>query len=146
MLAGFYRAAHVGLITPLNDGMNLVAKEYVAAQNPVDPGVLVLSEFAGAARQLESALLVNPHDMAGMARALGRALAMPIEERRDRWGAMMKVLRASSAQLWFADFVRVLEGARSLPLVPELPATVAGAGSGSERPLVRFERLFTKGG
>jgi hypothetical protein len=60
---------------------------------------------------------------------------------------MMKVLRASSVQLWFADFVRVLEGARSLvPLVPELPATVAGAGSGSERPLVRFERLFTKGG
>ncbi len=103
--------------------------------------------FAGAARQLESALLVNPHDMAGMARALGQALAMPLEERRDRWGAMMKVLRASSVQLWFADFVRVLEGARSLvPLVPELPATVAGAGSGSERPLVRFERLFTKGG
>ncbi len=147
MLAGFYRAAHVGLITPLNDGMNLVAKEYVAAQNPVDPGVLVLSEFAGAARQLQSALLVNPHDVAGMARALGRALAMPLEERRDRWGAMMKVLRASSVQLWFADFVRILEGSRSLvPLVPELPAASAGGGSGSERPLVRFERLFTKGG
>ena len=85
--------------------------------------------------------------MAGMARALGQALAMPLEERRDRWGAMMKVLRASSVQLWFADFIRVLEGSRSLvPLVPELPATLAGAGSGSERPLVRFERLFTKGG
>ena len=62
-------------------------------------------------------------------------------------GAIMKVLRASSVQLWFAGVIRVLEGSRALvPLVPELPATVAGAGSGSERPLVRFERLCTNGG
>ena len=69
-LAGFYRAAHVGLVTPLQDGMNLVAKEYVAAQNPFDPGVLVLSAFAGAAKQLDAALLVNPHDIEGMARQI----------------------------------------------------------------------------
>ena len=73
-LAGFYREAQVGLVTPLHDGMNLVAKEYVAAQNPADPGVLVLSEFAGAARELDAAVLVNPHDIDGMAQAIGRAL------------------------------------------------------------------------
>ena len=66
-LAGFYRTAQVGLVTPLHDGMNLVAKEYVAAQNPFDPGVLVLSEFAGAARELDGAVLVNPHDIDGLA-------------------------------------------------------------------------------
>lgn len=67
VLAGFYRAAQVGVVTPLHDGMNLVAKEYVAAQNPIDPGVLVLSKFAGAANELDTALLVNPHDIDGMA-------------------------------------------------------------------------------
>ena len=69
-LAGFYRAAAVGLVTPFHDGMNLVAKEYVAAQNPENPGVLVLSEFAGAARELDAAVLVNPHDIDGMAQKL----------------------------------------------------------------------------
>ncbi len=73
-LAGFYRIAHVGLVTPLHDGMNLVAKEYVAAQNPFDPGVLVLSSFAGAAKELDTALLVNPHDIDGMARQIATAL------------------------------------------------------------------------
>ena len=73
-LAGFYRTAHVGLVTPLHDGMNLVAKEYVAAQNPFDPGVLVLSSFAGAAKELDAALLVNPHDIDGMARAIATGL------------------------------------------------------------------------
>src|ERR1700728_2549551 len=75
-LAGFYRAAQVGLVTPLHDGMNLVAKEYVAAQNPFDPGVLVLSSFAGAAKELDAALLVNPHDIDDMARQIATALAM----------------------------------------------------------------------
>jgi len=84
-LVGFYRVAQVGLVTPFHDGMNLVAKEYVAAQNPVDPGVLVLSEFAGAAKELDAALLVNPHDIDGMAQAIGRAWDMPLEERRARW-------------------------------------------------------------
>jgi trehalose 6-phosphate synthase len=107
-LAGFYRMAHVGLVTPLHDGMNLVAKEYVAAQNPADPGVLVLSEFAGAARELDTALVVNPHDIDGMARAISTGLVMPLDERRERWQAMLAKLKASSIQFWFADFVQAL--------------------------------------
>ncbi len=114
-LAGFYRAAHVGLVTPLRDGMNLVAKEYVAAQNPFDPGVLVLSEFAGAARELDAALSVNPHDIDGMARQIAAALAMSLDERRERWHAMIAKLRASSVQTWFADFLRALEHAHRVP-------------------------------
>ena len=83
-LAGLYRAARVGLVTPLRDGMNLVAKEYVASQNPEDPGVLILSRFAGAAQELNAALLVNPYDTDGVAAAIGRALSMPLAERRQR--------------------------------------------------------------
>src|SRR6202163_4044178 len=109
--------AQVGLVTPLQDGMNLVAKEYVAAQNPFDPGVLVLSEFAGAARQLDTALLVNPHDIDGLARAIGRALIMGAEERRERWSAMMARLEASSLDAWFADFVAALTASRGTPRV-----------------------------
>jgi len=107
-LAGFYRSAQIGVVTPLHDGMNLVAKEYVAAQNPFDPGVLVLSEFAGAAHQLDAALLVNPNDIEDMSRMLHRALTMPKEERVERWQAMMTVLRASPVQSWFSDFTEAL--------------------------------------
>jgi len=107
-LAGFYRSAQVAMVTPLYDGMNLVAKEYVAAQNPFDPGVLVLSEFAGAAQQLDAALIVNPHDIDGMSQALATALAMPLDERRERWEAMMAVLTQSPVQGWFNDFVDTL--------------------------------------
>ena len=121
-LAGFYRGAQVGLVTPLHDGMNLVAKEYVAAQNPADPGVLVLSEFAGAARELDAAVLVNPHDIDGMAQAIGRAFFMPLEERRTRWSAMMARLKANSVQKWFADFVAALA---ETPSGNELPAIAA---------------------
>ena len=92
-LAGFYRVARVGLVTPLHDGMNLVAKEYVAAQNPFDPGVLVLSSFAGAAKELDAALLINPHDIDGMARQIAVALKMSVEERRERWQSMVRKLR-----------------------------------------------------
>jgi trehalose 6-phosphate synthase len=93
--------------------MNLVAKEYVAAQNPVDPGVLVLSKFAGAANELDTALLVNPHDIDGMARAIATALSMPLIERRMRWEAMMQKLRTGSIQRWFADFQDALLGAHA---------------------------------
>jgi trehalose 6-phosphate synthase len=113
VLAGFYRTAQVGVVTPLYDGMNLVAKEYVAAQNPADPGVLVLSKFAGAANELDSALLVNPHDIDGMARAMATALAMPAMERRMRWEAMMKKLRTRTIHSWFADFIDALENAHT---------------------------------
>jgi trehalose 6-phosphate synthase len=111
-LAGFYRAAHVGLVTPLQDGMNLVAKEYVAAQDPFDPGVLVLSSFAGAANELDAALLVNPHDVDAMARQIAAAVAMPLEERRERWRSMVGKLRKSSVQIWFSDFLKALQDVR----------------------------------
>jgi trehalose 6-phosphate synthase len=113
VLAGLYRTAQVGLVTPLQDGMNLVAKEYVAAQNPIDPGVLVLSKFAGAANELDTALLVNPHDIDGMARAISTALTMPLIERRMRWEAMMDKLRVGSIQNWFANFLDALQDAHN---------------------------------
>jgi trehalose 6-phosphate synthase len=123
VLAGFYRAAQVGVVTPLHDGMNLVAKEYVAAQNPIDPGVLVLSKFAGAANELDTALLVNPHDIDGMARTIAIALSMPATERRMRWEAMMVKLRASTIHSWFSDFLDALESAH-MAAGPDLPSAV----------------------
>jgi len=127
VLAGLYRTAQVGVVTPLHDGMNLVAKEYVAAQNPADPGVLVLSKFAGAANELDTALLVNPNDIDSMARTIATALSMPLMERRMRWEAMMAKLRAGTIQGWFADFVDALQQAQSEPcgsepLLAEPPA------------------------
>src|ERR1700675_1993260 len=113
VLAGLYRTAQVGVVTPLHDGMNLVAKEYVAAQNPDDPGVLVLSKFAGAANELDTALQVNPHDIDGMARTIATALSIPLTERRMRWEAMMEKLHAGTIQQWFADFVDALQETRS---------------------------------
>ena len=89
-LAGLYRAARAGLVTPLRDGMNLVAKEFVAAQDADDPGVLILSRFAGAAHECAAALLVNPYDPEGVAIAINRALAMPLEERRQRHAANLQ--------------------------------------------------------
>ncbi|MBI5260790.1 MAG: trehalose-6-phosphate synthase [Bradyrhizobium sp.] len=121
VLAGLYRTAQIGVVTPLHDGMNLVAKEYVAAQNPADPGVLVLSKFAGAAKELDTALLVNPHDIDSMARAIGIAVSMPLVERRMRWEAMMKKLRAHTIQHWFAEFVEALEECRSERSALEAP-------------------------
>lgn len=119
-LAGFYRASSVGLITPLQDGMNLVAKEYVAAQNPEDPGVLVLSKFAGAACELDGALLVDPHNIDAVARNIVTALAMPRTERRARWAHMMDTLLRHSIHGWFADFLQQLKSPQPnvLPLVP----------------------------
>jgi trehalose 6-phosphate synthase len=115
-LAGLYRAARVGLVTPLFDGMNLVAKEYVAAQNPLDPGMLVLSERAGAAQQLDAAILVNPHDTEGIAEAVQMAMSMPQEERQERWQAMMAVLERDNIDAWFKDYLRTLAGThRALP-------------------------------
>ena len=100
VLMPLYAEAQACLVTPLRDGMNLVAKEYVAAQDPEDPGVLILSEFAGAARELQAALLVNPYEEAGMAQAMDRALSMPVEERQERHQAMLTVMRANSLERW----------------------------------------------
>lgn len=110
VLMPLYAEAQACLVTPLRDGMNLVAKEYVAAQDPEEPGVLILSEFAGAARELDAALLVNPYDEAGMARAMDRALSMPVEERQERHQAMLAVMRANSLERWRDRFEADLRG------------------------------------
>jgi trehalose 6-phosphate synthase len=96
-------------VTPLRDGMNLVAKEFVAAQNADDPGVLILSRFAGAARECGAALLVNPYDPEGVAIAVNRALSMPLEERRARQAAIFKVLVANDLTHWAERFLAMLE-------------------------------------
>ncbi len=114
-LAGFYRLARVGLVTPLRDGMNLVAKEYVAAQDSADPGVLVLSRFAGAAEDMAGAVLVNPVDPDETAEALHAALTMGIEERRSRWQQMMVAVERTSAAAWAESFLARLEG-EAVPL------------------------------
>ncbi len=115
VLAGFLRLARVGLVTPLRDGMNLVAKEFVAAQDPDDPGVLVLSRFAGAAAELSGALQVNPHDPEDMTEALHAALTMPLAERRARWRQDWNTLSASPGGAWARAFLQRL-GPSSPPL------------------------------
>src|SRR5690606_3980393 len=90
ILAPLFHGSHVGFVTPLRDGMNLVAKEYIAAQDPSDPGVLVLSQFAGAAEELSEALMVNPYNIDDMALQLHRALTIPLEERRERHATLRR--------------------------------------------------------
>jgi trehalose 6-phosphate synthase len=108
-LAGLYRIARVGLVTPLYDGMNLVAKEFVAAQAPEDPGALVLSEFAGAAEQLDAALLVNPHDISATADAIHKALVMPLDERIERWTSLDHAVREHDIGWWRRGFLAALD-------------------------------------
>lgn len=135
-IAGYMREARVGLVTPLRDGMNLVAKEYVAAQDRQDPGVLVLSRFAGAARQLSAALLVNPHDPDELAEALDRALTMKLAERQERWQSCWKAIEQATPEAWGRQFLATLLRASSVatrinaevtqtrPSVPLLPTPV----------------------
>jgi len=105
---GFLSLGSLGLVTPLRDGMNLVAKEYCAAQTEEDPGVLVLSSLAGAAAQLQDAVIVNPYDVDGVAAGIARGLGMPLEERRARWRRMIAVLRATDVHHWVNDFTDAL--------------------------------------
>ncbi|WP_333586825.1 alpha,alpha-trehalose-phosphate synthase (UDP-forming) [Phenylobacterium sp.] len=114
-LAGIYRAAKVGLVTPLRDGMNLVAKEYVAAQDPADPGVLILSRFAGAAEQMGEALIVNPFSREDVSDAIARGLAMPLNERRRRWEVLMEGLKATDVSAWRDRFVSALMAPEARP-------------------------------
>jgi trehalose 6-phosphate synthase len=106
--AGFMRAARIGLVTPLRDGMNLVAKEFVAAQDPADPGVLILSRFAGAAQQLDAALLVNPHDADAMADAMVTALNMKLAERQARWQSLWAAIEHRTPLAWGRTFLATL--------------------------------------
>lgn len=123
-LFGIYRAARVGLVTPLRDGMNLVAKEYVAAQDPADPGVLVLSRFAGAAAQLEGAVIVNPHSSEDMADGIARALSMPLAERQERHRAMFDCIVKQDVHWWSKTFLAALEEAGPKPAARLLPKAV----------------------
>ena len=107
-LAGLYRSSRAALVTPLRDGMNLVAKEYVAAQDPDDPGVLILSRFAGAAVECATALLVNPYDAEAVGNAIDQALSMPLEERQGRHAEILKVLMKNDIKCWGERFVETL--------------------------------------
>ena len=107
-LAGFYRAARVGLVTPFRDGMNLVAHEYVAAQDAEDPGVLVLSRFAGVASYFTDAPMVNPYDPDEIAEAMNAALLMPLDERRARHAALLRQLRKLTAAAYCKTFLKEL--------------------------------------
>jgi trehalose 6-phosphate synthase len=118
-LAGLYRAARAALVTPLRDGMNLVAKEYIAAQDADDPGVLILSRFAGAAREMKVALLVNPYDTEGVAAAINRALSMPIEERQQRHAELFNSLLDHDIARWTETF---LDKLRHPPPAVDLPS------------------------
>ncbi len=121
-LSELYRAAAVGYVTPLRDGMNLVAKEYVAAQEPGDPGVLLLSRFAGAAVELRDAVLTNPWHSEGMARDLDRALRMPLAERQMRHGKLVAAVSGTTALTWAEDFLRSLTAGPEGPLERSLAA------------------------
>jgi trehalose 6-phosphate synthase len=125
-LAGLYRGARAALVTPLRDGMNLVAKEFIAAQDAADPGVLLLSRFAGAARECGAALLVNPYDPEGVAIAINRALSMPLTERRQRHDQNYRVLVHNDITHWAERFLATLEDP---PVAAgERPAARAAAG------------------
>lgn len=126
-LARLFRVSRVGLITPLRDGMNLVAKEYVAAQDPADPGVLILSKFAGASEDMTEALIVNPHDIDDIANAMHRAVNMPLEERMCRHAALIRKLRYGDAARWRHAFLEALNSctaavSASPPSVQPIPA------------------------
>ena len=122
-LFGIYRAARVGLVTPFRDGMNLVAKEYVAAQDAANPGVLVLSCFAGAAAQLTQAVIVNPHSPQDIAEGIARALAMPLAERQSRHKAMMDTITRQDARWWSDTFLGALAEVSPIRSPPRLAAT-----------------------
>jgi trehalose 6-phosphate synthase len=117
VLAGLYRTAKAGLVTPLRDGMNLVAKEFVAAQDAADPGALILSRFIGAAVEFkDGALLVNPYDPDSVAAAIARALAMPLAERKARHAKLYAALLANDISKWGDRFLAALMGTKSFDL------------------------------
>jgi trehalose 6-phosphate synthase len=112
-LPGLYRSSRIGMVTPLRDGMNLVAKEYVAAQDPDDPGVLILSRFAGAAEELSAALIVNPYDIEACADFLRVAMEMDLPERQARQRALMEVVQRNDVSAWCDSFLAELDRAPS---------------------------------
>lgn len=133
-LAGFYRRAQVGLVTPMRDGMNLVAKEYIAAQDPADPGVLVLSRFAGAAQQMSEALIVNPFDSHEVAEAIRTALAMPKTERIRRFEKLYAVIAATDIDWWTRQYLEALSGGSAAAETQAPAAARSQPRAGARRP------------
>ncbi len=133
LLAALYRLAGVALVTPMRDGMNLVAKEYVAAQDPLDPGVLILSKFAGAAQQLTGALIVNPNDKLEVAEAIRDAFEMKHQERLTRWQKMIGPLRDRDVSWWAAAFLKEL-AAQNKPLQHSQTGETLPAGGNPSAP------------
>jgi len=128
VLAGLYGAADVAMVTPLRDGMNLVAKEFLAAQDSDNPGVLLLSQFAGAAAELDRALIVNPHETDAVASALKRALEMPKDERVARHAPMLAHLMKHDIQRWANDYlVRLVDGSSGRGLLDSIRSLFRGA-------------------
>ncbi len=126
-LAGIYRLADVAMVTPLRDGMNLVAKEFLAAQNPDDPGVLLLSQFAGAAIELDQALIVNPHEAEGVVSMLNRALEMPVSERCRRHAPMLEHLLQADIGRWAENYIAALAETHQRPGLLEGLRALLGA-------------------
>ena len=114
-LVALYRLAHFCIVSSLHDGMNLVAKEFVAARDDED-GVLVLSSLAGAAQELREALVINPYDVEGFIQALSRAIDMPPEERRSRMRAMRRIVAGRNVFIWASDILEGLESLWTKPL------------------------------
>lgn len=108
-LPAIFRSSHIAMVTPLRDGMNLVAKEYVAAQDPNDPGVLILSQFAGAAEHMRDALIVNPYNIEEMADAIDIALRMQLDERRAQHSALLEGLKTHDVRYWRDMFLNELK-------------------------------------
>lgn len=120
-LRDIYRTSRIGLVTPLMDGMNLVAKEYIASQDPNDPGVLILSKFAGSAAQLSDAVLVNPYDLNDIVQGLRVALDMPLAERQDRQQKLAKIVRETDSDAWSRSYFSALvqAGGRRIGRAPK---------------------------
>ena len=145
-LAAMYYVADVALVTPLRDGMNLVAKEYVAVKND-NPGVLILSEMAGAAVELADALPINPNDTEQIAAAIHRALTMPVEEQLRRIERMQAVVSTQTVNKWAADFMKELadvcrrnEAVRRKRLTSEtVAAEIVGPYRRAKRRLLLFD-------
>ncbi|MBS23476.1 MAG: hypothetical protein CML72_06725 [Rhodobacterales bacterium] len=109
ILAGFFRRSQIGLVTPFRDGMNLVAKEYVAAQDPANPGVLILSRFAGAAEELDGAIIINPYDIEAITEAINLGLNMSLDERLHRWFRMIEQIQDADIHRWCQNSIKAIE-------------------------------------
>ena len=136
MLVDVFRHSRIGFVTPLRDGMNLVAKEYIAAQDPEDPGVLILSRFAGAAEQMKQALIINPYDVEEMADIIKVALEMGLQERRDRYRELMAGIRTHDTFAWYRSFLDSLESTRR----QQLPSGFPPAAEAARRALQEIEQ------